>query len=192
MSFSLSPVYISLPWLLCSLSVFPSSPCFLVLPFPWFKSLSYSPPFSVMCPPALPALWFMWWSVRSCSLHYNGIYHPGVWASKGLVSLQFVWPGLSKDVGLWAPSCLHCKQSQTRPRSSLWFQGFLSLVVFSLTWIWIWWVLFHWVKVILISWLWLIDRPVGSRWLCWATSLLSLEPEPPFLPGSWGLESLLT
>ena len=29
-----------------------------------------------------------------------------------LVSTKFVWPGLSRDVGLWAESCLWCQRSK--------------------------------------------------------------------------------
>ena len=33
-------------------------------------------------------------------------------ASRRLLSSKIVWPGLSKDVGLWARSCLRCQQSK--------------------------------------------------------------------------------
>ena len=38
--------------------------------------------------------------------------HPGICASRRLLSAWFVWPGLSRDVGLWARTCLPCKQSK--------------------------------------------------------------------------------
>ena len=40
---------------------------------------------------------------RFQSLH--GISHPGVCASRRVLSSRFVWPGLAKDVGLWTRSC---------------------------------------------------------------------------------------
>ena len=44
------------------------------------------------------------------SLHE--LSHPGVCASQRLLSSKFVWPGLSKDVGLWAKGCLRCQRSK--------------------------------------------------------------------------------
>ena len=38
--------------------------------------------------------------------------HPGIRASRRLVSSRFVWPGLSRDMGLWAKSCLQCQWSK--------------------------------------------------------------------------------
>ena len=51
------------------------------------------------------------------------VSHPGVRASQRLVSTKFVWPGLYRDVGLWAKSCLRCLRSN---------DGFFSLSIFSL------------------------------------------------------------
>ena len=42
----------------------------------------------------------------------HDVSHPGVRASRRLVSTKFVWPGLSRDVGLWAKSCLRCQRSK--------------------------------------------------------------------------------
>ena len=54
-------------------------------------------------------------------LSLHGISHPGVRASRRLLSSRFVWPCLAKDVGLWARSCLRCQQSkiQSHVRSSV-------------------------------------------------------------------------
>ena len=41
------------------------------------------------------------------SLH--SLSHPGPQASARLVSSRFVWPGLKKDVTLWARTCLKCQ-----------------------------------------------------------------------------------
>ena len=43
----------------------------------------------------------------------HDVSHPGVRASPRLISLKFVWPGLSCDVVLWARTCLRCQQSKT-------------------------------------------------------------------------------
>jgi len=37
--------------------------------------------------------------------------HPGVRASKRLVSSRYVWPGLAKDVGKWAQQCIPCQRA---------------------------------------------------------------------------------
>ena len=46
---------------------------------------------------------------------FNAIHkisHPGKCASRRLVSRSFVWEFLSKDVNLWAQSCLDCQRSK--------------------------------------------------------------------------------
>ena len=45
-------------------------------------------------------------------LALHSISHPGVRGSRRLVSARFVWPGLSRDVGVWARSCLQCQRSK--------------------------------------------------------------------------------
>ena len=44
----------------------------------------------------------------------HGISHPGVRASRRLLSSRFVWPCLAKDVSLWTRSCLRCQQSKVQ------------------------------------------------------------------------------
>ena len=44
----------------------------------------------------------------------HSISHPGIRASRRLISARFVWPGLARDVGLWARSCLRCQQSKVQ------------------------------------------------------------------------------
>ena len=53
-------------------------------------------------------------------LQLHGLSHPGVRASRRLISQHFVSKYLSKDVGLWARSCIPCQRSkiQTHTRSS--------------------------------------------------------------------------
>ena len=45
-------------------------------------------------------------------LALHNVSHPGIRSSLRLVSTRFVWPGLSRDVGLWARSCLQCQWSK--------------------------------------------------------------------------------
>ena len=66
------------------------------------------------------------WLVPSALRHQlflslHRLSHPGVCASCRLLSSKFVWPGLSKDVGLWTRSCLQCQQSkiQSHVKSSV-------------------------------------------------------------------------
>ena len=53
-------------------------------------------------------------------LQLHGLSHPGVRASRRLNSKHFVWKNISKDVGLWANSCISCQKSkiQTHIHSS--------------------------------------------------------------------------
>ena len=44
----------------------------------------------------------------------HGISHPGVRASRRLLSSRFVWPCLGKDVDLWTRLCLRCQQSKVQ------------------------------------------------------------------------------
>ena len=58
------------------------------------------------------ALWFLFNFVASflinCIVCLTLISeHPGDWSHK-----QFVWPGMSLDVGLWAKSCIPCQKSK--------------------------------------------------------------------------------
>ena len=45
-------------------------------------------------------------------LALHGLSHPGVHASRRLLSSKFVWPGLARDVSLRARFCLRCQQSK--------------------------------------------------------------------------------
>ena len=47
-------------------------------------------------------------------LALHNISHPGVRGSRRLISARFVWPGLSRDVGVWAKSCLQCQRSKVQ------------------------------------------------------------------------------
>ena len=49
------------------------------------------------------------------------ISNPGIRGSWRLISARFVWPGLSRDVGVWARACLQCQRSkvQTHVKSSI-------------------------------------------------------------------------
>lgn len=49
---------------------------------------------------------------RSIFSQLHSISHPGIRGSKRLISAKFVWPGMAKDIGLWARSCLKCQSSK--------------------------------------------------------------------------------
>ena len=49
---------------------------------------------------------------RKLFIQLHSISHPGVRASKRLISSRFVWKGMSRDVGLWAKSCISCQRSK--------------------------------------------------------------------------------
>ena len=42
----------------------------------------------------------------------HGVSHPGIRASRRLISSRLVWQGMSRDVGLWAKSCIPCQTSK--------------------------------------------------------------------------------
>jgi transposase InsO family protein len=44
------------------------------------------------------------------SLH--GLAHPGVKATKRIISARYVWPSLAKDVSLWARECVNCQRGK--------------------------------------------------------------------------------
>ena len=65
----------------------------------------------------------------------HDVSHRGVHVSRRLISTKFVWPGLSRDVGLGAKSCLQCQRSKisTHFHSSFLFppRGFLIFILIS-------------------------------------------------------------
>ena len=42
----------------------------------------------------------------------HSIFHPGIRASRRVISSRFVWQGMSRDVGSWAKSCIPCQKSK--------------------------------------------------------------------------------
>ena len=76
----------------------------------------------------------------------HSISHPGVRASRRLMSSRFVWPGMSRDVGLWAKSCIPCQKSKISMFMPQ-FPLFQYQPGDSLTYMLISWVLFQLVKV---------------------------------------------
>jgi cleavage and polyadenylation specificity factor subunit 1 len=42
----------------------------------------------------------------------HGLSHPGVAASRKLISERFVWPGMAKDIQSWSRCCVHCQRSK--------------------------------------------------------------------------------
>ena len=43
----------------------------------------------------------------------HGIAHPGVRATRRLISARYVWRGLSSEVNRWTSECLHCQRAKT-------------------------------------------------------------------------------
>ena len=58
---------------------------------------------------------------RSLFNALHNISHPGIRGSRRLMSARFVWPGLSRDVKVWARGCLQCQWSkiQTHVKASV-------------------------------------------------------------------------
>ena len=104
-------VLISPPCQLSKLLALLSKPCCPTPPSPLSPFLS-----SVFCDVSSrsPVLWCRRFSERVCSFSLHGISHPGVCASRRLLSSQFVWPGLSRDVDLWSRACFRCQQSKVQ------------------------------------------------------------------------------
>jgi Integrase zinc binding domain/Integrase core domain len=42
----------------------------------------------------------------------HGVAHPGIRATKRLISGRFVWPKMSADIGAWCKDCVHCNVSK--------------------------------------------------------------------------------
>lgn len=59
--------------------------------------------------PVVPAVWR-----RRVFDAVHSLSHPGVKASVKLVAAKFVWPGLKKDVKLWAASCVPCQRAKVQ------------------------------------------------------------------------------
>ena len=47
------------------------------------------------------------------------LFHPGIWASRNLISERFVWEGMQKDIAEFTRACVPCQQSKIhRPNSA--------------------------------------------------------------------------
>lgn len=42
----------------------------------------------------------------------HNVSHPGVRLSRKLVAQKYFWPGINKDVGIWAKTCIGCQRSK--------------------------------------------------------------------------------
>ena len=42
----------------------------------------------------------------------HALSHPGVRGSRRLLSSRFLWPGMNKDIGTWASSCVDCQRTK--------------------------------------------------------------------------------
>ena len=50
------------------------------------------------------------------SLH--SMSHPGIAATRHLITARFVWPHINRDVRRWAKACLSCQQSKVNKHTS--------------------------------------------------------------------------
>ena len=44
--------------------------------------------------------------------HLHSLSHPGIRATQHLLTSRYVWPGINKDVGRWAKTCIRCQRSK--------------------------------------------------------------------------------
>jgi len=44
--------------------------------------------------------------------HFHGLGHPGVRATRRLISSRFIWPGLAGEVARWARECPQCQRAK--------------------------------------------------------------------------------
>jgi transposase InsO family protein len=44
--------------------------------------------------------------------HFHSLSHPSVRNTRKMIAARFVWPGMQKDVGIWAKQCLSCQRSK--------------------------------------------------------------------------------
>lgn len=44
----------------------------------------------------------------------HNLSHPGINTSRKLISKRFFWPGINKDIGLWAKTCVNCQKSKVQ------------------------------------------------------------------------------
>ena len=84
-----------------------SSPSLSIVSIPFLKSSVFCDVSSGSSRPLVPS------TLRhQLFLSLHRLLHPGVCVSWRLLSSKFVWPDLSKDVGLWTRSCLRCQSSK--------------------------------------------------------------------------------
>ncbi|KER23459.1 hypothetical protein T265_08678 [Opisthorchis viverrini] len=79
-----------------------SSPNFL--PILSFPSLQVS---SIPLPPIVPEAFR-----RAVSDHFHGFSHPGIRATRKLISARFAWPFMNKDLTSWAKQCIARQRSK--------------------------------------------------------------------------------
>lgn len=49
---------------------------------------------------------------RQVFLHFHTLNHPGITGTHRIISRRAVWPGMRRDVKLWARSCLECQRAK--------------------------------------------------------------------------------
>ena len=48
----------------------------------------------------------------------HGLSHPSIRTTKKMVAAKFVWPGLQKQVGIWAKACLRCQAAKVHQHTT--------------------------------------------------------------------------
>lgn len=43
---------------------------------------------------------------------FHGLSHPGIRATRKMVSKKLFWPGMNTDIGPWAKACIQCQRSK--------------------------------------------------------------------------------
>ena len=55
----------------------------------------------------------------------HNLSHPSIWFTKTLIAAKFVWPGLQRQVGLWAHMCIACQCAKIQRHTRAPLQTFL-------------------------------------------------------------------
>lgn len=55
---------------------------------------------------------------------FHGLSHPGIRATKKLITSRFVWPFMNRDIHEWARGCISCQKSKISKHTTTPFQSF--------------------------------------------------------------------
>lgn len=82
--------------------------------------------------------WFPETLRRSVFEKLHSISHPGIRASKNLITSRYFWPSMNSDIATWAKSCLSCQRSKVTDihDQNLVNSKFQNADLIKFTWIW--------------------------------------------------------